>query len=105
MARRKRKVNFPPVTASTAARGYGAVHEAEWRRWKPLVEAGEAVCVRCGLLILPGTAWHLDHTDDKLGFRGVSHARCNVKAAARLGSRRAQEKKLLGEAALEDLVS
>jgi hypothetical protein len=97
MARRKRKVNFPPVTASTAARGYGAVHEAERRRWKPLVEAGEAQCCRCGYWIEPGAAWHLDHRDDKAGYLGVSHAGCNLKAAGRLGNRRARERKLLGK--------
>jgi integrase len=40
-----------------------------------------------------GTAWHLDHRDDGLGCLGVSHALCNLKAAARLENARMREKK------------
>jgi integrase len=40
-----------------------------------------------------GTAWHLDHRDDGLGCLGVSHALCNLKAAARLENARMREKR------------
>ena len=60
----RRGVGFPRTTASTAAHGYGATHEAERRRWQPLVEAGGVPYARSGLPIVPGTAWHQDHRDD-----------------------------------------
>jgi hypothetical protein len=76
------------MALTTVQRGYGAQHKAERARWAPLVEAGQAVCVRCGLPIQPGSQWHLDHTEDRTGYLGVSHARCNRKAGAKLGARR-----------------
>jgi hypothetical protein len=75
MARRR---NFPPVKRSTNARGYGSTHQADRKRWGPIVEAGYASCCRCGYPIVPGSRWHLDHRDDKLGYRGVSHASLKV---------------------------
>lgn len=52
--------------------------------WKP----GDP-CARCGQpmlyrwLIKPDgsrvTALHLDHTDDRSGYRGLSHATCNLR--------------------------
>lgn len=65
MARRR---SFPRPTSSTTARGYGSTHQAERKRWEPLVESGHAVCVRCRLPIMPGTRWHLDHDDDKIHY-------------------------------------
>jgi hypothetical protein len=47
---------------------------------------------RCGLPIVRGTSWHLDHRDDKLGDLGVSHARCNVRVAAKPGNKRMHAK-------------
>jgi hypothetical protein len=95
MARRKRKVNFPPVTASTVARGYGTTHQAERKRWGLVVDAGHAVCCRCHLPIAPGASFHLDHRDDKLGYLGVSHPGCNLRAAARRGNLIMRAKKAL----------
>ena len=46
-------------------RGYGSTHDARRRQVKPLVEAGNAVCSRCGNPISPREQWHLDHTDDR----------------------------------------
>lgn len=51
-----------------------------------LVAAGRAVCCRCGRPIVPGSAWHADHTDDRSGYRGAAHAACNLRAAARKGA-------------------
>ena len=94
MARRRRRHNFPQPLGSTTARGYGARHQAERKRWEPVVESGYASCCRCGFPIAPGTPFHLDHRDDKLGYLGVSHALCNMRAAARRGNeiRREREK-------------
>ena len=62
-------------------RGYGSTHDARRRQVKPLVEAGNAVCSRCGDPISPREQWHLDHTDDRLGYLGVAHVYCNLRAA------------------------
>ena len=72
---------------SASARGYGAAHAKERRRWKPIVERGEATCCICGYAIDPGTSWHLDHTEDRTGYRGVAHAECNIRDGARRGAR------------------
>jgi hypothetical protein len=86
MGRRRRTFNWSPPKASTTARGYGARHQAERRKWEPLVQAGVCTCVRCGFPIPPGTRWHLDHADDGIHYRGPAHARCNLIAAARRGN-------------------
>jgi hypothetical protein len=64
---------FPLVTAA---------HRAARARWRSLVERGAACCARCGQRIVPGSAWHLDHADDRSGYLGVSHASCNLAAGA-----------------------
>jgi hypothetical protein len=45
-------------------------------------------CARCGRPILEGQPVHLDHRDDRSGYLGFSHARCNEQAGARLGNQR-----------------
>lgn len=67
-------------TASSAARGYGSQHRK--LRAKLLLEAYGQPCYRCGMPMLPHQALHLDHTDDRTGYGGMSHAVCNRKAAA-----------------------
>lgn len=74
--------------ASTAARGYGAAHQAERRRLAPIVAAGQAWCWRCGGWIPPGTPWELGHDDhDRSIYRGPEHLKCNRAAGARKGNR------------------
>ena len=63
-------------------RGYGNNHEARRRQLEPLVATGRVACCRCGELIEPGVVWHLDHRDDRRGYLGPAHARCNMRAAA-----------------------
>lgn len=63
-------------------------HRAMRRALKAAVDAGRAVCCRCGRPIVPGTAWHADHNDDRSGYLGAAHARCNVRAAAIKGARK-----------------
>lgn len=72
---------------STTSRGYGVAHKKERERWRPIVQAGEALCARCDEPIDPEEDWHLDHTQDRTGYIGVSHADCNIKAGARLGGK------------------
>lgn len=65
-----------PRLAKTAARGYGADHQARRAALAPTVNAGHATCWRCGLPILPGQAWDLGHDDhDRSIYRGPEHRR------------------------------
>jgi hypothetical protein len=75
----------PVPTAKAAARGYGGDHKKLRKALLP--QAYGIPCYRCGQLMLEGQALHLDHTDDRAGYGGFSHADCNVKAAARKGRR------------------
>jgi RNase P subunit RPR2 len=63
-----------------------AEHRAMRRALKAEVDAGRAVCCRCRRPIVPGSAWHADHTEDRRGYLGAAHASCNVRAAARKGA-------------------
>jgi hypothetical protein len=42
---------------------------------------GMVKCARCPEFINPLEPWHLDHTDDRTGYLGASHAACNLSAA------------------------
>ena len=76
---------------SPAERGYGADHRKLRARVARQVARGTVLCARCGLVIEPGTPWALDHTDDRAGYLGASHARCNNADGGRKGiSRRAR---------------
>jgi hypothetical protein len=77
---------FPRPKASTTSRGYGSRHQAERRKWEPIVQTGTVPCVRCGYLIASGSRWHLDHADDHVHYRGPAHQACNLKAAAERGN-------------------
>lgn len=67
------------------ARGYDANHDAERKRWAPLVRTGLVKCWRCGELITATETWDLGHDDhDRTRYRGPEHAnRCNRAAAGR----------------------
>jgi len=67
----------------TVERGYGARHKALRRMWERRVVAGGVARARCSRLIVPGERWDLDHTDDRSGYLGPSHARCNRSSAYR----------------------
>lgn len=69
--------------ARTHDRGYGRSHRLERERWRPLVEAGECDCWRCGAWIDPTQPWDLGHDDDdRTQYRGPEHIRCNRGAGA-----------------------
>jgi hypothetical protein len=68
---------------SRQARGYGPEHDRLRRRWRPKVEAGLVDCARCKGRIWLGERWHLDHTDDRSGYLGPSHERCNTSAGGK----------------------
>ena len=75
-----------PNAGSTTERGYGAEHRAERERWRPTVEAGQAMChaTRCLIeedagtrSIQPTAKWDLGHTPDRSAWTGPEHERCN----------------------------
>lgn len=81
-----------PKPGSTTARGYDAKHKAERERWRPTVDAGQAMChaTRCLVeedsgtrAIRPGATWHLGHTPDRTAWTGPEHERCNTSDGAR----------------------
>ncbi len=68
-------------------RGYGPEHRAERRRRIAQLEAeGVGVCCLGGEPIYPGQRLHLDHTDDRTGYRGLACAAHNIAAGARKGA-------------------
>ena len=71
----------------TVARGYNAKHKAERARWVPKVKAGGVQCARCGGLLAPDEPFDLDHTEDRTGYNGPAHVRCNRRAGAIKGNR------------------
>jgi hypothetical protein len=68
------------------ARGYGAAHRTLRAQVARQVAAGAARCARCGLPIVPGSAWDLDHGADRSGYLGPSHSKCNRVEGARSGA-------------------
>lgn len=71
-------------TGSTTARGYGYDH-ARIRKAR-LASAYGTPCARCGEVMVEGEPLDLDHNDDRDGYRGFSHRRCNRAAGARKGN-------------------
>ena len=70
--------------ASSSARGYGTPHRQFRAIMKPSYVPGVTRCVRCGRPISdPWPLVHLDHTDDRTGYLGLSHQACNAAAGAR----------------------
>lgn len=82
-ARLKKRDRTRTTRASAKERGYGSDHVRLRRQWAARIRAGELVsCARCATQILPDQAWDLDHRDDRTGYLGPSHARCNRATAA-----------------------
>ena len=75
---------------TTAARGYNAAHKAVREAMKRTVDTGQAVCSICAGSIDPREPWDADHTDDRTGYRGPAHMRCNRRAGAVKGNRMRQ---------------
>ena len=64
--------------AKTSERGYGAAHQALRRVVQKQVEAGLAVCARCGQPIQTWEPWNLGHDDfDRSVWSRPEHRRCN----------------------------
>jgi hypothetical protein len=59
-----------PSRGTTKQRGYGSRHRDLRKAWKRIVEAGGAVCARCGKPIAKWEPFDLDHRDDRRGYLG-----------------------------------
>lgn len=91
-------------------RGYGKAHREIRARWRPVVEAGEATCVRCLVGINPPgegcpkcgrevakgpptpgyCGWDVGHDDvDRSLYTGTEHSCCNRRAGGRKAARKA----------------
>lgn len=68
------------TTGTTTARGYGYTHRK--LRAALLPDAYGRPCPKCGQPMLPGQALDLGHTDNRTGYTGIEHARCNRQAGA-----------------------
>ena len=77
---------------------YGWPHRRRRAAVAREVEAGRAVCSRCGRLIAPGEPFDLDHVDDAgpTDYLGAAHVGCNRGAA---NKRRAKRGKRWGSRA------
>lgn len=64
-------------------RGYGQAHQKLRAQWQRQVDLGTVRCARCTKPILPGQAWHLDHSDDRLSYLGPSCVPCNTSAGGK----------------------
>lgn len=71
-----------PRSGNSTERGYGSQHQKLREAWRPSVEAGDVDCARCREPIWPGALWDLGHTDDRAGYTGPEHRRCNRRAGA-----------------------
>ena len=65
---------------STSARGYGYKHRQ--LRAELLPFAIGRPYNRCGQPMNPGQPLDLDHNDNRDGYRGFAHAKCNRRAGA-----------------------
>jgi hypothetical protein len=67
--------------APTVQRGYGQEHRRRVKTERPL-QVGKP-CARCGWPMERGQRLFLDHTDDRQGYLGWSHASCDIAASNR----------------------
>lgn len=77
---------------ATTLRGYDREHQKLRAKLLPL--AYGKLCHLCGEVMEEGEALHLDHTENRTGYRGMSHAACNVLDGARRGGQAFRAKKL-----------
>lgn len=77
---------------STRARGYGTEHQALRAQLLPLAYGQN--CHLCGDAMEQGQDLHLDHNEDRTGYRGMVHAACNRRDGARRGCERQRQQRL-----------
>lgn len=86
------KRGFSKVPKSTSSRGYGSLHQRKRSELLPL--AYGTPCHLCGAIMQEGDDLHLDHSEDRTGYRGMAHASCNVRDGARRGAAAQRRKRL-----------
>ena len=70
------------MRARTVSRGYGADHRAMRELLVARYVPGVTLCSLCGMPMSgPSSKLHLDHAEDRLGWTGLCHARCNARRA------------------------
>lgn len=78
--------------ASPTKRGYGYAHQL--LRAELLPQAYGKLCHLCDQVMGEGDDLHLDHTEDRSGYRGMTHAACNVLDGARRGGQQTRQARL-----------
>lgn len=68
----------------TTESGYGWQHQQIRRALLAMLEPGTPCC-RCGLPMYTTQSLDLDHNDDRTGYNGFAHSRCNRSAGGRKG--------------------
>lgn len=76
----------------TSRRGYGTAHQKLRAELLPL--AYGARCHFCGDLMQEGDDLHLDHTEDRSGYRGITHSACNIADGSRRGGQAMRKQRL-----------
>jgi hypothetical protein len=81
-------------TGTTTELGYGWNHQRARAQAVRDMEDGQP-CVRCGgpLYRSMGKRLHLDHHDDRRGYRGLAHGRCNEQAGQAKAQRQRKPKR------------
>lgn len=82
-ARKDRYARGSGSKPSTSARGYGSAHQKLRAEMLPL--AYGTPCHFCAVVMREGDYLHLDHTEDRVGYRGMVHAACNLRDGSRRG--------------------
>jgi hypothetical protein len=73
--------------ANTTQRGYGSDHQAARQRALANFVPGQP-CVRCNEPLLNPLNVVLDHNDDRTGYLGLAHKRCNDRAGGQAKAHR-----------------
>lgn len=76
----------------TQERGYGYEHQLLRKKLLPLAYGTD--CHLCGEVMNEGDRLHLDHTEDRSGYRGIVHDVCNVLDGAHRGGLRSRQIRL-----------
>ena len=82
---RRRRSGSPAKPYTSTEAGYGAEHQRRRREARAAWQDGDP-CARCEGPMHFGQDVDLDHTDDRLGYLGLSHASCNRSSTGRLDS-------------------
>ena len=77
-------MTFAKAKTSRTSRGYGVAHQAMRKAAIQALTDGDP-CARCHGPMYRSQRLELDHNDDRTGYLGLSHRRCNQLAAAKKG--------------------